>query len=79
MDKKNFAFTKTNYWLMAASMAVVIVGFVLMSGGESTPSAYDPTIFSARRIRVAPVVSLVGFVMMVVAILYSPREKDIKR
>ena len=50
MDKKNFAFDKVNFILLAAGMLVVILGFVLMAGGGSTDEAYDPEIFSAMRI-----------------------------
>ncbi len=76
MNKKNFAFQKINYILMAVSMAIVILGFLLMSGGESTPQAYDPSIFSIRRIKVAPVVAFLGFAMMVFSIMYSPKNKN---
>ena len=58
MDKRDFAFDKVNYILLAIGMAIVIIGFLLMSGSGSTETAYDPDIFSARRIKVAPVVSL---------------------
>ncbi len=73
MKKENFAFRKSNYVLMAASMVVVIAGFVLMSGGESTPEAYDASIFNTLRVKVAPVVAFVGFVMMIFAIMYNPK------
>ena len=62
MDKRNLAFDRTNFILLAVCMAIVIVGFVLMSGPGSTEDVYNPDIFSARRIKVAPVVCLVGFV-----------------
>ena len=52
MDKKDFAFGRMNYILLAVGMAVVIIGFLLMSGSGSTDTAYDPDIFSARRIKV---------------------------
>ena len=74
MDKKNFAFDKVNFMLMAIGMLVVIIGFVLMSGGESTSEAYDPSIFGPMRIKVAPVVCLVGFVSMIYAIIRKPKD-----
>ena len=64
MDKKNFAFDRMNYILLAIGMAIVILGFILMSGSGSTESSYDPDIFRARRIKLAPVVCHVGFVSM---------------
>lgn len=74
MDKKNFAFDRTNYILLAIGMAIVILGFILMSGSGSTESSYDPDIFSARRIKLAPAVCLVGFVSMIYAVIRKPNN-----
>lgn len=41
MDKKNFAFDKVNFILLAVGMCVVILGFILMSGGGSTETTFD--------------------------------------
>jgi membrane-bound ClpP family serine protease len=75
MDKRNFAFYKVNFILLAIGMIVVIIGFVLMSGGGSTEEAYDPSIFSPMRIKVAPVVCLLGFVSMIYAIIRKPKDE----
>ena len=75
MDKKNLAFDKVNYILLAVGMAVVVLGFILMSGGSSSETAYDPDIFSVRRIKVAPVVCLLGFVSMIYAVIRKPKNK----
>ena len=45
-----------------------------MSGGESTDKAYDPSIFSAMRIKVAPVVTFLGFVSMIYAVIRKPKD-----
>ncbi len=76
MDKKNFAFDKVNFILLAIGMAVVILGFLLMSGEGSTENAFNPDIFSARRIKVAPVVCLAGFVSMIYAVARRPKDKE---
>ena len=76
MDRKNLAFTRVNYILLVIGMVIVVLGFILMSGSGSTESAYNPDIFSARRIKVAPVVCLVGFVSMIFAVMYKPKEKE---
>ena len=76
MDKRDFAFDKVNFILLAIGMAVVIIGFLLMSGSGSTETAYNPDIFSARRIKVAPVVCLLGFVSMVYAVVRKPKDKE---
>ena len=74
MDKKNFAFDKTNFILLAVGMAVVVVGFLLMTGPASSAEAYEPDIFSARRIKLAPVVCLLGFVSMIYAVVRKPKS-----
>ena len=74
MKKKNFAFDKVNYILLAVSMAVVVIGFLLMIGPNSSDTAFEPDIFSARRIKVAPVVCLLGFVLMIYAVVRKPKN-----
>ena len=74
MDKKNFAFDKVNYILLAVSMAVVVIGFLLMIGPNSSDTAFESDIFSARRIKVAPVVCLLGFVSMIYAVVRKPKN-----
>ena len=76
MNKNSFAFGKINYIMMAVSVVIVLIGFVLMSGGQSTEEAYDPSIFNARRIKVAPVICFVGYVSMIFAILYRPKKSN---
>ena len=73
MDKRKFAFDKTNFLLLAVGMAIVIIGFLLMTGPSSTPTHFEPDIFSVRRIKVAPVVCLAGFVFMIYAVLRKPK------
>ena len=55
-------------------MLVVVVGFLLMAGSSSTDTMYDPDIFSTRRIKVAPVVCLLGFVSMIYAVIRKPKD-----
>jgi membrane-bound ClpP family serine protease len=76
MKERDFAFDKVNYVLLAVGMAVVIIGFLLMSGGGSSEHAYNPDIFSARRIKVAPLVCLLGFVSMIYAVVRRPKDKE---
>lgn len=66
-------YSRNNYILMACSMAIIIIGFLLMSGGGSDdPNTFNPEIFSTRRTMVAPIVCLVGFFLMVYALLAKP-------
>lgn len=79
MNNKDFAFGKDNFLWIAVSVVLIIVGFVLMSGGGSNDGvSFNPEIFSARRIVVAPVVTLLGFVLMVAGILKKNKDKEEK-
>lgn len=76
MDKKKFAFDKTNFILLAVGMCIVILGFVLMTGPGTTETTFEPDIFSVRRIKVAPAVCFFGFIFMIYAILKKPKTKE---
>lgn len=70
MTKRDFAFGKENFIVIAVSVLLIVIGFVLMSGGGSTDGvSFNPEIFSTRRIVVAPVITVIGFVLMIVGIL----------
>ena len=75
-DKQKFAFGRMNFILLAVGMLVVILGFVLMCGPSSTEQAFNPDIFSVRRIRVAPVICFLGFISMIFGILYKPKTTE---
>ncbi len=67
---------KINYILIAVAVVVIIIGFVLMTGSPSTATEYNPDIFSFRRITLAPIVCLIGFLLVIVGIMYRPKEKE---
>lgn len=75
MDRRNFAFNKTNFILLAIGMAIVIIGFILMSGNGSSEIVYNPDIFSVRRVCIAPMVCLFGFLFIIYAILHRPKAQ----
>lgn len=77
-------YSKKNYVLMGSSVALIILGFLLMAGGKSTdPVAFSPEIFSTQRIVVAPIVCVLGFILMIYAILAggtdSPKQEGGKK
>ena len=77
MAKKDFAFGKENFILIAVAVVCIVFGFLLMSGGGSGDETFNPEIFSARRIVVAPLVTVFGFVMMIVGILRNSKDKEV--
>ncbi|MEY8485866.1 DUF3098 domain-containing protein [uncultured Parabacteroides sp.] len=78
MAKRDFAFGKENFILIAVAVAIIAIGFMLMSGGGSQdPAGFNPEIFSSRRIVVAPAVTVIGFVLMIFGILKNSKNKEV--
>ncbi|NRD19103.1 DUF3098 domain-containing protein [Winogradskyella eckloniae] len=78
-SKTEFIFGKKNYKFLFIGLACIVIGFVLMSGGGSDdPNVFDESIYSWRRIRLAPTLVLIGFGIQVYAILLNP-NKDSKK
>ena len=71
MNKKNkLLFGKRNYRFMILGLFFIAVGFILMSGGGSDdPNIFNEEIYSFRRIRLAPILVVTGFIIEVYAIL----------
>ncbi|MCB9185215.1 MAG: DUF3098 domain-containing protein [Flavobacteriales bacterium] len=75
-SEKQFAFGKENYILVAAGFLCIVVGFILMAGGGSEdPNVFSEEIFSTRRITIAPIVVLLGFVLEIIGIMYPSKTK----
>lgn len=74
-DKSYFLFDKTNYYIMFVGLALILLGFVLMAGGKSSdPNVFnDKEIYSFRRITLAPILIVAGFVVEVFAIMRKPK------
>ena len=75
--QNDMAFTRLNYRLLLIGIGIVILGYMLMSGGGSgDPNVFNADeIFSTRRITVAPIVCLIGYLFVVYAILKKPAGK----
>ncbi len=74
-EKINFALGRENYKLLAIGFAIIVIGFLLMLGGKSeSPDVFSDDIFSFRRITLAPVVVLAGFVFEIWAIMKKPKD-----
>lgn len=63
-----FVFGKRNYQLFGASIAIVLLGFILMMGTED--------IYSFTKITIAPLVVVAGFALGVVSILIKPKKTN---
>jgi hypothetical protein len=79
MENKNqqgFLFENINYKILLIGIAVIALGFILMSGGASKdPKVFSEDIFSFRRIRLAPTTVLIGFGIIIYSIIKNPKKK----
>lgn len=73
-NNKHLGLTKLNYLLIAIGFAIIVIGFLLMTG-SSTEVEFNPDIFSTRRITIGPMTSFFGFLFIIFAILYKPKNK----
>jgi hypothetical protein len=70
-----FPLTRQNYKLLLIGFCVIVLGFLLMIGGNpEDPLDFSPAIFDFRRITLAPMLVLVGFLFEIFAIMYRGRR-----
>lgn len=73
-QKPDFLFESINYKILLIGLAVIGLGFILMSGGGSDdPNVFSEDIFNFRRIRLAPTVVLIGFGVVIYSIFKKER------
>ena len=74
-EKVEFLFKKENYLIIITGVVVLIIGYLLMSGGSQKPNEFKyDEIYSFRRITLAPIVVMIGYVSVMVGILKKPKE-----
>jgi hypothetical protein len=75
--KLDFALGKENYKLLGIGFGIIVLGFILMIGGKAeSPTEFNPDVFSFRRITLAPVIVLFGFLFEIWAIMKKPKAKE---
>lgn len=76
-EKPNFALGPENYKLLAIGFVIIVIGFLLMIGGKTdSPDKFSENIFSFRRITLAPIVVLAGFIFEIWAIMKKPKDSE---
>ena len=75
MNGKDYLFNKRRYRILFLSILVIASGFIIMSGGEtSDPNIFNNEIYNFRRIRLAPLIVLSGFILCIFSILYKDKK-----
>jgi hypothetical protein len=71
-----FAFGRENYKWLLIGLAFLLVGFLLMIGGGSDdPNVFSEDLFSFRRLTLAPILLIIGYVIEIYAIMKKPAKK----
>jgi len=74
-SKLSFAFNKTNYIILIVGLLVIITGFLLMIGGGSDdPEIFSESMFGFRRLTLAPILILGGYIIEIYAIMYRAKQ-----
>jgi len=74
-EATGFAFGKQNYKLLFIGLALILSGFLLMIGGGSDdPNVFSDKIFNFRRLTLAPILILAGYVIEIFAIMKKPKN-----
>ena len=74
---RDFAFGKDNFIWLGISIVFIIVGFVLMSGGGSPDGvSFNPEIFNKQRIVIAPIIIMIGYCLLIFAILKKSNKSS---
>ena len=75
-NKPEFLFETINYKVLLIGIAVIALGFILMSGGGSDdPKVFNEAVFNFRRIRLAPTLVLIGFGITIYSILKNSKKQ----
>lgn len=72
--EKTMVFSAVNYILMGIGLVLLAIGYILLAGGGSDdPNVFNPAMFDSRRLFVAPIMIVLGFVVEIAAIMYKKK------
>ena len=75
-ESASFPLQKENYILLIIGFGIIMIGFLLMMGGKSDdPNVFNEEIFNFRRITLAPIIILFGFIFEIWAIMKKPKTE----
>ena len=59
----------TSTKIFSTAIILIATGYLLMAGSGSTEQQFNPDIFSTRRIIIAPLLCLAGYLLIIVGII----------
>ncbi len=75
--KMQFAFGRKNYMILLGGLFLIIIGFILLSGGGTKdPNQFSYELFSTQRMVTAPIILLIGYITVAVAIMYKEKAPE---
>ena len=76
-EEEKFAITRKSFTYIGIGVMVIVIGFLLMLGGKAEdPASFNEAVFSFRRITLAPMIVLAGFLFIIWAIMRKPKSSD---
>jgi membrane-bound ClpP family serine protease len=74
-EEKGFVLGKENLKLLAIGFIIIVIGFLLMTGGKSDdPNIFNKEIFSFRRTTLSTIIVMFGFLFEIYAIMKIPKS-----
>ena len=70
-----FCLHRVNYIIMAIAFVLIVLGFILMAGSSCTMTEFNPDVFNLRRTVIAPTLSFIGYLLMVLGIMLTQKDK----
>lgn len=70
-------FKKMNYILFLCGIAFLILGYILMIGGDSAdPDVFSEKMYDFQRLTLSPILIVIGFIIEIFAIMWRPKEEE---
>jgi membrane-bound ClpP family serine protease len=75
--RMNFAFERKNYLILLFGLFLIILGYILLAGGGTKdPNQFSYELFSTQRMVTAPIILMLGYITIAVAIMYKEKTKQ---
>lgn len=66
---------KANFIIMGIAALMIVIGFVLISGGATDDGSFNPEVFNSTRLVIGPTMAFIGFIGIGVGIMWNGKKK----